>query len=316
MSVASTGAWTLERNDRRLDFATTPVATVFAESAGFRVTAHRHPAWKIVLPLGGHVEVSYGHTGLTGAADDAGGRSVLAAGSDGARAIAPAGSDGARAIASAGSDGARAIAPAGSDGARAIAPAGSGGVRVSAPAGFGDVRSVGGAGVIVAPQVVHSCSVSSAYVALLLEPWELAPADRPVSVDVAGARRILAALGHAGAGADLVAARAEIVGLAGVGVPLEPRVAYAVDAVVRDGSISAVAAEVGLSAPRLRALVRGSVGIPLARIRLWARLRCAVAVLPGGPAAVVAVSAGFADQAHLVRTARGLLGRTPSELFR
>ncbi|WP_239159611.1 AraC family transcriptional regulator [Winogradskya humida] len=239
MSVASTGAWTLEQNDRRLDFAATPVATMFAESTGFRVTPHRHPAWKIVLSLGGHVDVGYGPAGLTT-----------------------------------------------------------------------------GPGVIVPPQVAHSCAVSSAYVALLLEPWELAPADRPVPIDATRTKRILAAAGNPGAGADLAAARAEIVGLTGAGAPLEPRVEYAVNAIARDGSISEIAAEVGLSAPRLRVLVRGSVGIPLARLRLWARLRGAVAVLPGGPAAVVAVSAGFADQAHLVRTARGLLGRTPSELFR
>jgi hypothetical protein len=60
MTVPPTRAWTLERNDRRLHFASGPAATMFAESGAFRVRPHRHPAWKIVLALGGGVEVGYG----------------------------------------------------------------------------------------------------------------------------------------------------------------------------------------------------------------------------------------------------------------
>jgi AraC-like DNA-binding protein len=76
-----------------------------------------------------------------------------------------------------------------------------------------------------------------------------------------------------------------------------------------------IAAEVGLSPPRLRALVAREVGVPLVRLHAWARLRTAVAALPGAPGAHAAAAAGFADQAHFARTARRLLGRFPSTLL-
>ncbi|MFJ5031068.1 helix-turn-helix domain-containing protein [Streptomyces sp. NPDC088560] len=68
------------------------------------------------------------------------------------------------------------------------------------------------------------------------------------------------------------------------------------------------------SAARLRALVRRDVGIALAGLRRWGRLRAAIAGLPAGPAALAAATAGFADQAHLTRTARDFIGRTPASL--
>ncbi|MFB9431776.1 helix-turn-helix domain-containing protein [Streptoalloteichus tenebrarius] len=69
-----------------------------------------------------------------------------------------------------------------------------------------------------------------------------------------------------------------------------------------------------LSPPRLRALVREAAGAPLSRLRQWQRLRTAVRVLPHGSTADAATTAGFADQAHLTRTARRLAGRTPGSL--
>ncbi|NRQ40718.1 helix-turn-helix domain-containing protein [Nonomuraea sp. NN258] len=78
--------------------------------------------------------------------------------------------------------------------------------------------------------------------------------------------------------------------------------------------MGSVAGAVGLSAPRLRALARAELGVPLARLRRWARLRAAIACLPGHPVADAAAMAGFADQAHLARTARDLIGRTPSSI--
>ncbi|WP_316766851.1 helix-turn-helix domain-containing protein [Streptomyces sasae] len=242
MTVPPTQAWTLERNDRRLHFASGPAATMFAESGAFRVRPHRHPAWKIVLALGGGVEVGY-------------------------------------------------------DGNRTLTAA----------------------GVIVPPQLAHTCAVSSAYVALFLDPWELALGTDPTRLNETAAHRMLAALDHPGRGADLDAARAELAALAGAGAPLDSRVAHAVREITRPGStatIGAVAAQVGLSQPRLRTLVRDWVGIPLPRLRLWAKLRTAMTELPAESAAAAAAFAGFADQAHLTRTARTLAGRTPSEILR
>ncbi|WP_106975353.1 MULTISPECIES: helix-turn-helix domain-containing protein [unclassified Streptomyces] len=80
--------------------------------------------------------------------------------------------------------------------------------------------------------------------------------------------------------------------------------------------ITSIAIEVGLSAPRLRALVRQDVGITLTRLRRWGQLRTAIADLPDSTAALAAATAGFADQAHLARTARDFMGRTPASLRR
>jgi AraC-like DNA-binding protein len=212
---------------------------MFAESGGFSVTRHRHPAWKIVLAFGGCVEV------------------VM-------------------------------------DGNHTIA----------AP------------GMVVPPQLTHTCAGSTAYVALFLDPSEHPPRRLPTRLDENRIGRLTAALGRLDGDVDLAAARVEV--SAGWDATLEPRVAHAIREITRAGStctVSEIAAEVGLSPPRLRALVRSAVGIPLPRLRQWARLRAAVTGLPGESAAAAAATAGFADQAHLTRTARSLLGRTPSEIL-
>jgi AraC-like DNA-binding protein len=245
--VVPTRVWALERNDRRVDFASGPDATMFAESGAARVALHRHPAWKVVLPLAGQVEVVHG-------------------------------------------------------------------------AG----RTVSAAGLVVPPQLAHTCAVSSGYAAVFLDPWVLRPDLGLTRLDESAARRVLAALRHPGdhdsdAEGDLAAARSELLNLIGGGRRLDPRVAHAVRECTRAGSgaaIASIAAGVGLSPPRLRALVRASVGIPLARLRQWARLRLAVADLPGETVATAASAAGFADQAHLARTARTLIGRTPASIAR
>jgi AraC-like DNA-binding protein len=245
VKVASSRAWELEQNDRRLVFSSGPEATLFGETCAFSVTRHCHPAWKVVLPIGGHVEV-------------------------------------------------------GADGGRTIAAA----------------------GVIVPPQLAHTCAATSSYAALFIDPWLLRPEPGLTRLDKATARRIRAALGPSGipaTGADLAAAKAELIDLTGAGYPLDPRVAHAVRESTRADphvDIGAIAADVGLSPPRMRALVRASVGIPLVRLRQWSRLRAAIAGLPGESVAAAAASAGFADQAHLARTARNLLGRAPASIGR
>jgi methylphosphotriester-DNA--protein-cysteine methyltransferase len=49
---------------------------------------------------------------------------------------------------------------------------------------------------------------------------------------------------------------------------------------------------------------------------MWQRLRAAILSLPAKPIALAAIDAGFADQAHLTRTAVRLLGQTPGDLAR
>ncbi|MEU7900670.1 helix-turn-helix domain-containing protein [Nonomuraea sp. NPDC049152] len=176
--------------------------------------------------------------------------------------------------------------------------------------GHAEAGRLSAAGLLVPPQLVHTAAVSSAYTALFVDPWLLPRSGQEVTaLDARAVRRVRAALAS---GAD--AAMAELVTLVGAGPPLDPRVAHALSRAADLASLGSIAGEVGLSAPRLRALVRVSVGIPLVRLRQWARLRTAVAHLGRASVASAAATAGFADQAHLTRTSRTLLGRTPVSL--
>lgn len=157
-------------------------------------------------------------------------------------------------------------------------------------------------GVIVPPQYAHACSTDSGYLALFVDPWLLPRDQGPTPLDADVVQHLLDA-----------PSLLRVTTLTGSKPEIDPRVARALDA-VPDKSLSAIAADVGLSPPRLRALVRASVGIPLVRLRQWARLRAAVTGLPHASVATAAATAGFADQAHLTRTARSLLGRTPASL--
>ncbi|WP_279383134.1 AraC family transcriptional regulator [Streptomyces sp. FH025] len=74
-----------------------------------------------------------------------------------------------------------------------------------------------------------------------------------------------------------------------------------------------LAARVGLSPQRLRALARAQLGVPLTCWRAWRQLARAVDALGQGHSlAEAALAGGFADQAHLSRRMRELTGLTPS----
>lgn len=90
-------------------------------------------------------------------------------------------------------------------------------------------------------------------------------------------------------------------------------------ATLADSSMSMpdLAAAVGISPQRLRALARRELGMPLTRWRVWSRLRRAVEALQSGmPMADAAVAAGFSDQAHFTRQMREMMGLTPSVVLR
>ncbi|MEO3886681.1 helix-turn-helix domain-containing protein [Nonomuraea sp. B5E05] len=179
-------------------------------------------------------------------------------------------------------------------------------------------------GLIVPPELTHACAATSAYVALFIDPTLIRPGPGVVPLDRPAVSRLHAALGSdvingPRATPDLAAAYDELLTLTGAAPSLDARVTHAVRQSMlprRDALIHTIAAEVGLSAPRLRTLVRASLGVPLARLRQWGRLREAIAGLPNRSVAAAAADAGFADQAHLTRTARTLLGRTPISLTR
>ena len=98
---------------------------------------------------------------------------------------------------------------------------------------------------------------------------------------------------------------------------LDPRLVQALNALTELGiPLSSLAADVGLSPQRLRALARRQLGMPLARWRVWTRLRRAAEALQGGQSlAEAAIGAGFADQAHFTRQMREMMGLTPAAVL-
>ncbi|MFI7635372.1 helix-turn-helix domain-containing protein [Nonomuraea sp. NPDC049400] len=187
--------------------------------------------------------------------------------------------------------------------------------------GHAEVRRKGhaplrAAGLIVPPQLAHVCLTSGPYVAVFLDAWRGDPwhgAAGPLSLEQATVRRLLdaARLHH---DADLPSLRAELTPLLGGPPVLDQRMEHALNHLAEPVRLADLAAEVGLSTSRLRALARSAVGVPLARLRQWARLRTAVAHLAEHPPATAAHVAGFADQPHLTRLARRMVGRTPRSL--
>ncbi len=98
---------------------------------------------------------------------------------------------------------------------------------------------------------------------------------------------------------------------------LDPRLVLALNTLA-DSTIAlpSLAAQVGLSPQRLRVLAQQQLGMPLARWRVWTRLRRAAEALQGGQSlADAAITAGFADQAHLTRQMREMMGLTPAVLL-
>jgi AraC-like DNA-binding protein len=70
-----------------------------------------------------------------------------------------------------------------------------------------------------------------------------------------------------------------------------------------------------LSESRLQHLFRDQVGVPIRRYLLWHRYLTAMSLLADGASATHAAhAAGFADSAHLTRTAIQMNGFTPTKM--
>jgi len=173
--------------------------------------------------------------------------------------------------------------------------------------------------VLVQPLAEHTVAPNVASVVFLYVEAR-APLGRALraarTAVVAAAPDVVATTVH-----DAVDAAAAIANLerrlAIVTPPLDPRLVRTLDALsVSDASpttLAATARAIGLSAPRLRAVARRELGVPLARWLLWRKLaRAAQAIAAGASLAIAAAEAGFADQAHLTRTMRRMFGVTPS----
>ncbi|WP_336086173.1 helix-turn-helix domain-containing protein [Nocardia sp. SSK8] len=194
-----------------------------------------------------------------------------------------------------------------------VLPLGAQPLELAGPAGRAELP-----GVLIPPEWPHVCRVPGGFARLSIDAHLLGPRSEPVVLSGRDRRRLLDALavGAEVAGEpDLDAARAEVVALCGGADGVDERVLLAVERLGEASSLAGLARSVGLSAPRLRGLTQAQVGVPLARLRRWERLRRAAAVLPTGTVAEAAAGAGFADQAHLARTARELAGRSPSSML-
>ncbi|MFD8322630.1 AraC family transcriptional regulator [Kitasatospora purpeofusca] len=98
---------------------------------------------------------------------------------------------------------------------------------------------------------------------------------------------------------------------------VDPRLRAAMEAAGDDAvPLAGLAARVGLSPQRLRALAQEQLGLPLARWRIWRRLaRAADALRAGSTPAEAALLGGFADQAHFGRRMREMTGLTPAAVL-
>jgi AraC-like DNA-binding protein len=180
----------------------------------------------------------------------------------------------------------------------------------------GDRVRVHNEGVLLPPQSQYRAATDGPHVAVYAHAWWWARPESPrLRILGAGsARRVLDAL-DIDNGTDLSAAVAELTPLVGRVGPIDSRLAFVVESLPAADRIEVLAAEVGISPSRLRSIVYEEIGVPLTQLRLWSRLARAILWLPYRPtAAAAATAAGFADQAHLTRTARRFLGRTPGDL--
>jgi AraC-like DNA-binding protein len=170
-------------------------------------------------------------------------------------------------------------------------------------------------GVLIAPQHQYRAATDGPHVAVYVNAFMAARAEqrRPRLVRAAAARRMLDALALE-SGVDLAATIAELDPLLQRPRSMDSRLDFAIDALPETNRLDVLAAEIGVSPSRLRALALDTIGVPLTQLRLWSRLARATARLPYGPTADAAATAGFADQSHFTRTARRFLGRTPVEL--
>jgi len=79
-------------------------------------------------------------------------------------------------------------------------------------------------------------------------------------------------------------------------------------------NLASLSHEAGLSPRQMRHAFARDIGLPMRAYLRWKRLRRAIAAVEGGASlSAAAVSAGFADSAHLSRVFREQFGMTPTQ---
>src|SRR5262245_57339910 len=118
---------------------------------------------------------------------------------------------------------------------------------------------------------------------------------RPRMIGSNSARRVLNVL-DVDHGTDLPGSMVELATLVGRIGALDSRLAFVIEALPEAGRLDGLAADVGISPSRLRALANDNIGVPLTQLRLWSRLARAIAWLAYGTTAAAADCGGWACQ--------------------
>ncbi|MDF2257533.1 AraC family transcriptional regulator [Streptantibioticus ferralitis] len=168
-------------------------------------------------------------------------------------------------------------------------------------------------GIVIAPRIRRMVHCPAGFTSLWVDPHRIDTAMQACvhAMEHAQVRRLqTAARGEL----DPLRLRGALREVLGDAPPVDPRLRQVLDLLDSDADINELAGVVGISARRLRQLSVQQLGGSLTMLRRWHRLREAVLQIPFHPAADIAARTGFADQAHLVRTAVALGGRTPGSL--
>lgn len=174
----------------------------------------------------------------------------------------------------------------------------------------GEGRVSTGFGMLVPPGLPQTIQQPSGYSSLWIDPYCLAIPGRPAihSLDRVQASRVLTSIAG---DLDPERIRRSLNRVFGDTPQVDSRLLRVLSLLDTNTDIEELADQIGLSPRRLRQLSAQAIGGPLRNLRRWHRLREAGLQLPFRPTAEVAASAGFADQAHLIRTMVALCGRTP-----
>ncbi|HKS13855.1 MAG TPA: AraC family transcriptional regulator [Pseudomonas sp.] len=177
------------------------------------------------------------------------------------------------------------------------------------------------AGVLIGPSVDH-CSLPSPGRVAVLYFYPDAPLGRALNA-------LLDERGKASVSADIVDCVRQASSFHEVVASLErklvtadsfdTRLSNALDLLREDcagvGAVSRAASAVGLSSPRLRYFATRQMGVPLSQWIIWRKLeRACHALAHAASLSDAAMAGGFADQAHLTRMMRRMVGMSPSRV--
>ncbi|VXC40958.1 helix-turn-helix domain-containing protein [Pseudomonas sp. 8O] len=190
------------------------------------------------------------------------------------------------------------------------------GVRVALDDGI-----LEGDGVIIGPGVRHHALVSTGRMALLFL-YPDAPLGRALHRQLGSrgtavaSQAITHCIRHAATLEQAVVALQQCLVSAQA---FDPRLSNILDLLRADcsgvGAVSRAASTAGISRPRLRHVAHSQMGVPLSQWIIWRKLeRSCRALALEASLSDAAMQGGFADQAHLTRMMRRMIGLSPGRV--